>query len=74
MTCLPTSGRFPLSTLAGMLGVHRDTLRRWVQQYNCPFKQPGEEMWIDVVDLWESWPRQTPAETPKRSGGYRRKN
>lgn len=70
---LPMAGRFPLSVLASeFIKAHKDTVRRWIIDNNCPYKQPGDEMWIDVVDLWNSWPYQKPDETPKRRGGFRR--
>ena len=69
---LPETGRFPLSTLAAMLEMDPSTLRRWVKKFNCPFKQPGDEMFLDAGDLWESWPYCEPEKTPKRSGGKRK--
>lgn len=71
---LPMSGRYPISVLAAkFLETDPETVRRWVKKYNCPFKKPGEEMWVDVADLWNSWPYQNPADTPPRRGGFRKK-
>lgn len=70
---LPLKERKPISSLADMMGISPRTLRDWVERYNCPFKQPGDEMWVDTEDLWNSWPYQRPAEKPRNPRGGRRK-
>lgn len=70
---LPRHTRATVQQLAAECGVSEPTLRRWITTYNCPFKAPGGEMWIDTEDLWGSWPYQSPAEVKRPQRGGRRK-
>lgn len=70
---LPLKERKPISSLAEAMGIAPRTLRDWVERYDCPFKQTGDEMWVDTEDLWNSWPYQRPAEEPRKPRGGRRK-
>lgn len=65
---LPQAGWFPVGTLAQLVGSDSKTVRNWILKHNCPYKQPGKEMWVDVQDVWKSWPYHKPDDTPRKRG------
>ncbi|MBX3448105.1 MAG: hypothetical protein KF777_01025 [Planctomycetaceae bacterium] len=70
---LPLVGRMTTQELGRVIGKSAETIRRWVHLYDVRFKQFGDEMWIDVEDLWAAVPYQQPSQTPRKPRGGARK-
>jgi hypothetical protein len=69
----PLQGRFTPEGWAAKLNNDADTIRRWIRQYNVPFKMLGNSMLVEANDLWDAVPKQRHSDNPPKRGGSQKK-
>lgn len=70
---LPSEGCFTPKVWALWLGCTAATFREWVNHYDIPYIQPGDEMYVDAADLRATFPKQRKSTVKESRGGSRKK-